>query len=176
MNQVVRNYWAGAKNNGDFICVETWSGYRAPVGDYKGKQHLLTPDTSDEVLGAAVKDALAHSRFVLGVPRPGSVYPPELEFDMELYDYKKSAERYAAWIKNLMTTYGYKTKRALFKDMKSCGIESKEGILTIRPSYHEKLEAWSGHCISEDDYVVLPADSTPAEIGAALRLAFSRCL
>ncbi|MCT7051686.1 contact-dependent growth inhibition system immunity protein, partial [Salmonella enterica] len=47
--------------------------------------------------------------------------------------------------------------------------------ITIRPSFHEKLEAWSGDRISETDNVVLAVDSTPAEIGAGLRLALSRC-
>ncbi|EPS9462270.1 CDI system immunity protein CdiI-o11, partial [Escherichia coli] len=44
-----------------------------------------------------------------------------------------------------------------------------------RPSFHEKLEAWSGNRINESDYVVLPADSSPTEIGSGLRLALSRC-
>ncbi|NDL44379.1 contact-dependent growth inhibition system immunity protein, partial [Photorhabdus laumondii] len=43
------------------------------------------------------------------------------------------------------------------------------------PSSHEKLEGWSGDGISVADYVVIPADSSPEEVGAALRLAFSRC-
>ncbi|MEJ1554439.1 contact-dependent growth inhibition system immunity protein, partial [Escherichia coli] len=48
-------------------------------------------------------------------------------------------------------------------------------LITIRPSFHEKLEAWSGNRINESDYVVLPADSSPTEIGSGLRLALSRC-
>jgi hypothetical protein len=59
--------------------------------------------------------------------------------------------------------------------MKSCSVESKLGLLTIKPSYHEKLEAWSGDGIAKSDYVVLPADSPPEEIGVAIRLALSRC-
>lgn len=176
MNQVTRAYWASAFCNGDFICVKTYSGYNGGRGDPKGKQHLLAPDASDESLGLAVLDAMAHSRFVLGVPRPGSVYPPDLEFDMDLYDYKKVAERYAAWTKALMERYGYRTRRALFKDMKNCSIESRNGVITIGPSNHEKLEAWGREKDDGIEDVVIPADSTPAEIGAALRLAFSRCL
>ncbi|EKD5558770.1 CdiI family contact-dependent growth inhibition immunity protein, partial [Escherichia coli] len=48
-------------------------------------------------------------------------------------------------------------------------------VITTRPSFHEKLEAWSGNRINESDYVVLPADSSPTEIGSGLRLALSRC-
>ncbi|WP_455816397.1 contact-dependent growth inhibition system immunity protein [Pseudomonas cerasi] len=59
--------------------------------------------------------------------------------------------------------------------MKSCGIQCCEGVITIRPSFHEKAEAWSGRAIEKSDYVVLAANSPEADIGAALRLAFSRC-
>jgi hypothetical protein len=74
-----------------------------------------------------------------------------------------------------MQRYGYKTKRALFKNMKSCSVEVDDGMMTIQPWHHEKLEGWSGNGISKEDYVVIPANSTPGEIGEALRLAFSRC-
>lgn len=174
MDDIVKSAWAGAIYNGDFICVETYSGYRSSRSDPKGTQHLLIPDVSCEVLGVALLDALAHSRFVLPEPRSDVWVHPEAEFDSDLYDYKRGIERYAEWTKALMKRYGYKTKRALFKNMKSCNIESQNGTITIRPSYHEKLEMWSGDGISKDDYVVIPA-SSPAEIGAALRLAFSRC-
>ncbi|MEN3753899.1 contact-dependent growth inhibition system immunity protein [Mangrovibacter sp. SLW1] len=43
--------------------------------------------------------------------------------------------------------------------MNKCGIHLVNNVITIRPSYHEKLEAWSGNRISESGYVVLPADS-----------------
>ena len=143
MNEVIRGAWAFAKSNQDFSLIETVSGYRGAAAlDPKGIQRFLAPDASDEELGLAVIDALAHSRWVLPAPRSGSSYPPEVEFDLELYDYKKVAERYAAWTKDLMARYGYKTKRALFKNMKSCAIERKGGTITIRPSHHEKLEAW----------------------------------
>ncbi len=59
--------------------------------------------------------------------------------------------------------------------MKNCDIECGDGFITIGPTHHEKLEAWSGDGISEADYVVIPADSPLSKIGAALRLAFSRC-
>ena len=163
MNEVVRTPWAEAVDNGDFICVDTYSGYRSGVRDPLGKQHLLPPDVGDLELGAAVLDCFAHSRFVT---------PQE---DMALYDYEQVTSRYAEWVKNLMATYGYKTKRALFKRMKRCGIESLEGFITIDPTYHEKLEAWGGNGISKEDCIVIPADSTPSEVGSALRLALSRC-
>ena len=75
----------------------------------------------------------------------------------------------------LMDKYDYKTKSALFKNMRKCGVHLVNNTITIRPSFHEKLEAWSGDRFNETDYVVLCADSTTFEIGAGLRLALSRC-
>jgi hypothetical protein len=37
------------------------------------------------------------------------------------------------------------------------------------------LEQWEGLGPNDAGAVEIPADSTPAEIGAALRLAFTRC-
>ena len=170
-NEITRGYWARAMCNGDFICVETESGYRSTRRDPKGAQYLHALDVDDEHLGLSVADAIGRSRWVLGAPREGSADPSDVEYDSEFYDHKKLRERYLAWIENLMQHYGYKTKKALFKDMKHCSIERKLGTLTISPSHHEKLEAWSG----TGEAVVIPDTSTPAEIGAALRLALSRC-
>lgn len=176
MNEIIRGNWAEAICNGDFVCVETWAGYRgAHRRDPKGRQNFVTPDASDEDLGVAVLDALAHSRFVLGVPRADVWTHPEVEFDSDLYDYKKSAESYQTWIKSLMERFGFKTKRALFKDMESCAIESIGGVIKIVPKRHVKLEAWEGLGPNNAGAIEIPANSSPTEIGAALRLAFSRC-
>lgn len=75
----------------------------------------------------------------------------------------------------LMEKYGYKTKRALFKDMKNCSIHCINDLIIISPTHHEKLESWSGKGINESDNVVISVNESPAEIGAALRLALSRC-
>ena len=175
MSDVVRVRWGGAKTNGDFICIETWSGYRSASRDPHGVQYLFDMDVSDEALGAAVRDVLIHSRFVLPAPRKDVRIHPEATFDADFYDYKKGIERYAKWTKDLMGKYGYKTKRALFMDMKSCDIEEREGVITIGPNHHEKLEAWGREKGDGIEDVVIEASRGPSEIGAALRLAFSRC-
>jgi hypothetical protein len=93
-----------------------------------------------------------------------------VEFDMSVCDYKTN---YPVWVNALMERYGYKTKRALFKNMKNVGIANKNGVLTFTPRHHYRLEGWEG--VRGDAKVVIPATSTPEEIGAALRLALSYC-
>jgi CDI immunity protein len=176
MNEVAKGSWAAAYSNGEFVCIKTMSGYGGGThSDPKGVEHYLDIQSGDEALGSAVSDAMARSRFVLSSPRTGSVYPPGLELDSELYDPKMVVGRYDAWKKSLMQRYGYGTQQALFKCMRHCSIEKQCVRMTISPSHHQSLERWGRTKGDGIEDVVISADSTPAEIGAALRLAFSRC-
>lgn len=163
MTQLESRSRARALKNEKFICIETYSGYRCSQSDPIGVQHLLHLDVSDENLGLAVRDALVRSRFVL--PRE----------DPELYDPKRIDERYSAKVERLISLYKYKSRRDLFRNMISCDIEMYGGKIEILPSFHDQLEGWSGDGISDDDCVTLSAEDSAAAIGAALRLAFSRC-
>ena len=156
-------FCATVYKNQDFILVVTFSGYRSRTSDPDGIQILLPLDVSDEELGQATLLALSKSR-VIEVSEIGTFF--------NIDNIKK---RYDAWVADLMTKYNYKTKRALFKNMMQCTVEIRDERLTISPSRHEKLEVWSGKGISDDDKVVLSVNSTTEEIGAGLRLAFSRC-
>lgn len=163
MNKPIWKLSISAKNNGDFISLQAYSGYRLAVIDPEATEYLFAPDVSNEMLGKAVLAALKQSRFL---PYEEAIALEE-KFDQNYY---------TNWVQKLMIQYGYKTKRALFKNMKNCSIESHDDFITIRPSHHDKLEYWSGDNFTEADYVKVPADSPPTEIGAALRLAFSRCI
>ena len=176
MTNIVRGFWARAYCNDDFLYIETVSGYRGGThADPKGKQYFLKPDESEEKIGAAIVDSLEKSRWVLAVPREGSEYPETVEFDPDLYDYEKSMERYNLWVKDILIKYNYKNKRALFKKMKNCFIERKDGLITINPSHHVKLEAWDGFCMDDHRLVKIPDNSSNAEVGKALKVAFSHC-
>jgi hypothetical protein len=154
---------ADALDNGDFYCIETYSGYYGSFRDPKGVQHLLAPQASDEELGNAVLDALSHSRIVTPAQAP-DLYPGRDE----------RARWYQDWIAHLMQKYGYATKRALFKKMKSCSIQRRKGgMISFFPMDHNKLETWEP---LEGAEVTLADGSAPEQVGAALRLAFSRCI
>ncbi|MCW7763723.1 contact-dependent growth inhibition system immunity protein [Photorhabdus luminescens] len=149
--------------NGDFYSITSYSGYRSLNLDPLGGNHMLSPDTSDEKLGVAVFDALSKSRFI------------PFENLGDFLDNEKRKERYDQWVTEMMGFHRYRSRRQLFKKMNSCDIRLLDGVITIMPYGHEKLELWTGKGVVESDNVVIPADSSPAEVGAALRLAFSRC-
>ncbi|KMW71983.1 hypothetical protein TI10_17950 [Photorhabdus luminescens subsp. luminescens] len=149
--------------NGDFYSVTTYSGYCSLNLDPSGGNHMLFPDTSDAELGTAVFNALSKSRFI------------PFESLGDFLDNEKGEERYNQWVTEMMAFHRYRSKRQLFKKMNSCNIRLLDGVITIMPYGHKKLELWTGQGIVGSDYVIIPADSSPEEVGAALRLAFSRC-
>lgn len=162
---IKKQAWASAKFNGDFYCIETCSGYRNCRRDSQGKQHLLPPDANHVVLGAALLDALAHSRFITDEKEIRS-----------FFNYEKGQAEYAQWIENLIQHFGYKSKRKLFKAMRLCNIECIDDRVEIRPQRHEKLEAWGREKDDGIENVVISKNAPPEEIGAALHEAFNRCV
>ena len=155
-------FYAEAYENQDFINISTFSYCGIRARDPDGENLLLSKNASNEELGQAALLALSKSR---------KIAQSEIA---TFFDRDNVNQRYNNWVANLMDKYGYKTKRALFKKMMQCSIEIRDGVLTISPSIHEKLEGWGGGLPKSDD-VVLPINSSPEEIGAGLRLAFSRC-
>lgn len=159
-----QDYWSSCYYTNEFLLIETQSGLGMVAADPLFPAHLLQPDASEQDIGETILKALSDSR-TLNV----------LEERVDFFDLEKGKNQYAAWVAMLMEKYGYKTKKALFKDMKNCGIHLTNDVIKISPTRHEKLEAWGRTKGDGIEDVILPVDSSPAEIGAGLRLALSRC-
>ena len=156
-----QDYWAGYKANERALIIQTWSGFGRYAPDHLYPPHILPLDTDNGTLGTTVLQALANSR--------------TLDNEAERIDFLKQESfkpRYEDWVANLCGNLGYKTRRALFKNMMSVDIWLHNGCLKISPSRHVKLEAWDA--IDADD-VILSLDNSPEEIGVGLRLALSCC-
>ena len=150
-----------AKLNERFICIVPQSGYRLAFADPMATERLLVPDAPNDVLGEAVSSGLAESRF-LSLEEANAV--------------RATADsRYQEWVTSLMGRYGFKTKNALFKNMKSCSVMRFDGNLVVVPSHHDRADSWSRSKDDGIEDVVIAADSSVADIGAALRLGFDRC-
>ncbi|MCO8579475.1 contact-dependent growth inhibition system immunity protein [Burkholderia multivorans] len=165
MSDVKPKRVASVYRNKDFILIETSSGYTAFVRDPDGPMHFLDTSADDETLGRCLVDALSNSRFI--TPQQREEYPLFFDFRLVGEQYKKKVEA-------LLVRYGYKTKQSLFKTMILCNARVVDGVLSLGPTRHDKLEAWEG--LGDDEKIVLPFDSSDTEIGAALRVALDRCI
>jgi len=159
-----QDYWASVYYTKEFLCIDTYSGLGRVGRDPIFPSRLLSPEAEDKLVGEHILQALSDSR-TLNV----------LEERVAFFDLKQGKEHYAAWIVMLIEKYGYKSKKALFKDMKNCGIHLVNGVIVISPTRHEKLEGWGREKGDGIEDVILSTESSLAEIGAGLRLALSRC-
>jgi hypothetical protein len=130
--------------------------------DPNGAEHLLAPEADNELLGSALLDALQKSR-VLNVAEARIFFDPQ-----------RIARDHAAWVERLMSRYGFESKRALFNGMKHCGVSVRGGNISIKPTYHEKSEAWAG--MGSEFELVLPSQARAIEVGIALREGLRRCV
>jgi hypothetical protein len=163
MERAIEKKWASIDTNGDFIFIETQSGYRSCVSDPLGESFYLSPNIDDQTLGKAVLKALAKSRII--APEDFGTF----------FDRDRIQEYYESWVEKTKELYGYKTKKAMFRNMDYCSVVAENNTIKFEPWHHEKLESWGATANGKADYVIIP-DSSPEEaVGAALRLALSRC-
>jgi hypothetical protein len=152
--------WARINRTEKFISVRPLSGYRIIQPEDDGYVHYLLPDASDELLGQALLEGLARSRFI---------FPPDPSFS--------KAERYLrcirSWQEDFMQRYGYKTKRDAYKNMDWCEVARSEGKISIRPHQRDKPECFRR--LPAERTVIIAATDDRIAAGAALRLALDRC-
>jgi hypothetical protein len=151
---------ATAYFNGELFCVQTQSGRGLVRFDLQGSQLLLTADVADCDLGSATLEALHHSRFL-----------SEREAD-EFFAPRVIETEHDIWINRIMAQHNYRGLEQCFQKMLNCGISFTMGLLTFSPTHHETLVAWSRKVACD---VVIAGNSSAPEVGAALRLVFSRC-
>ena len=164
MNLPKPKQWATAYATNEFISVNTCSGLRSSARDPEGKEIFFPLDVSDEQLGAGILEALSASRF-LSPDEVGS-----------FFDLAVTEKYYENWVELLTEKFGYKSRRDVFKDMKHCMIDRVDGVITIKPTNHEKLEAWGGKGIDKNDYENLDAAASEADLGKALKSCFAKCI
>ena len=161
MNEIIRKKWAAIYANDEFVCVQTCSGLRRTAIDLAGKLLFLHAEPTPHELGQALQEALLMSR---------TLTPEEIG---EFFDVAVVEQRYEEWVAIMMEKFGYSTRRDLFKKMRHCQIECSNGIISIRPMFHEKLEAWSAKGIEKTDHVLIAETASTHELGEGALLALS---
>ncbi|UNH41764.1 contact-dependent growth inhibition system immunity protein [Moellerella wisconsensis] len=145
-----------------FYCIKTTSGHGLLVSDNLVSPIYFTKQVADAEFGHAIRHALSLSRLV----------DPK---DPDFFHRDKVAVRYKLWIAEAMDMWGYKNRKALFKKMHFCSIKSLNNEIKVTPCSHEKLEAWGGQGMKEEDNIILPSSVSDEMFGSAVKKAFLRC-
>lgn len=155
---------AEASFNGNFIQLVTFSIGMLDYAEPDAPPHYLPPDVDDAALGHTLRLALKASKRV-------SVDEFQKMFHSGVIQ-QRSKDR-EAWA---MKHYGYKTKRAMYKNMDICSIEIANGQIMIQPTH---MKAADGSYTVKTDTGPFPlyvAETvSDAELGAALREGFKHC-
>ncbi|WP_093212860.1 MULTISPECIES: contact-dependent growth inhibition system immunity protein [unclassified Variovorax] len=145
----------------DFYCMWPQTGHRLLCNDPRLDYVLLPPDSSPESLGTHVRLALNQSTAI-----------PWEEFQVIFNsgDVQKAVSR---WEDELSKKFGYKTRKALFKNMKNCLVkESDEGI-EFTPTRQDRLDGWQG--LGAEEKIHISSESSNEAVGAALLKTLGRC-
>jgi len=163
MKKMMRHFpQASAYINEKFILIITRHGCAGGGYDYNSPIYFFPPNTEDdESLGLALLASIQSSR------------PISLE-EFPKVSAIKNGNQYDVFFAEVMDRFKYKTKHALFKNMKLVFISGIDENIKLSPSRHLKLQEWEG-LGDESKYIIFPYSVSAPEAGAALRLAFEHC-
>jgi hypothetical protein len=179
----------------DFIEISTVTAcgmsYKDPLGD----DFYFSLEEKLEVLGNALISALEKSRYLSSTPeeieeinRLDEINKNSKEWflfyrhekwlnhnpNRRLFEKELVEQRNSKWIDFVSKKYGYKNKKALFKNIQHCYVDLHEDQnIKISSTEHDKLEGWGA---TVKDYKIhIPANSPSKAIGAAVKYSIARC-
>ena len=140
----------------NLIGTKARSGYRAGVIDLDSATNLHSNDVSDEMLGSYVSQALHESQ----------------AWSLEkTLSFANDPVPHATWAEELRVFGGYKFRKDIFRRMKQVEFYIKNGQIIFIPTSKDR-GVFNGR--GKDFHIIIPEDSSKADIGVALRLAFER--
>lgn len=148
--------------NEKFIRISTQAIGMIIVGDPLVEPQYLANDVDDAMLGVTLRQCLQKSRHI-------EMTDFQKMFKAGVFNQLDEERNQAA-----MQKYGYKTKRALYKNMMCCWVSVFDGKIEIAPSHHKSLDSYTATKDGPKP-LVLDASISDAELGAALREGFKRC-
>ena len=153
--------------NNELIFISTRIHYRVSVVRRDTGVHSVLPINCPDVeLGNAVRSSLSESRMI------------NIETERHLLSFPEVGKMYEEWVARTVDERSYTDRKALFKDMLAIDIDQTSEALTLQPLVHEALEGWGlpdKGTRPDPEKVVVELGITDAELGAAIRLAMSRC-
>lgn len=148
--------------NKEFFWIHTQAVGMISVGDPLVEPVYLVPDADDSMLGATLRQCLEKSRHI-------EMVEFQKMFKAGVFNQLDEDRNQVA-----MQKYGYKTKRALYKNMLCCWISVSDGQIEIAPSRQKSVDSYTATKEGPEP-LVLDASIDDAELGSALREGFKRC-
>ena len=149
--------------NGDFIEFITISRGMMGFADPDVIPKHLPPDSTDEEIGYATRKALSCSKRI-------SAGEFQALFKSGIVQ-KKMKEHEASSIQE----HGYKSRRALYVNMKNCTVSQREDRIEVQPMHHNSIDGFSATKQDMSKMLILNVDASDSELGAAVKEGFDRC-
>lgn len=149
--------------NGDFFCIVTQSTGMLAYAEPDAPPRYLPPDVDDATIGKTLRIALVASK---------QIEPAEFQkiWKSGIIDQNDAARDTFA-----MQHYGYKSRRAMYKNMDNCLVSASDGMIEISPSHHHGIDGYSADKRIGPFPLSVSDTVTDAELGAAIREGFKRC-
>jgi len=154
---------AEASYNGDYFRITTFSIGMLDYAEPGASPHYLAPDVGDNTLGQTLRLALSASKHA-------SMEEFQKIFHSSVI--QQLGKEREAWA---MKQYGYKTKRAMYKNMAICSIKMRDGQIDIQPTHMKAVDSYTVKNDTGPFPLYVSESATDAELGAALREGFKRC-
>lgn len=122
---------------------------------------VLDSGCTDEQLGTAILSALEYSKQI-------SIDEFNEGFNTGIFE-----EEYNKYTKYLMTKFGYKNKKQLFKNIKEVSISKVNDEFRLLSTHQNSLESFSADNKSQIKLVKISI--TPAELGNLTKEAYTKC-
>lgn len=149
--------------NGEFYRFVTMSQGIMAFADPDAERQILKADSDDESLGFSLRRSLAGSKKV------------SLEDFQRIIKAGKvqQAEKLSAAL--VMQEFGYKTKKAMLQQMKTCTVSSVGSVIEIQPTHRDSLDFYTVKKNEGPFPIEVRSDGSDGYLGSALREAFLRC-
>ncbi|MCZ8397983.1 contact-dependent growth inhibition system immunity protein [Achromobacter ruhlandii] len=149
--------------NEKFYRVSSLAVELMAISDPEGFKIFMPPEESDEVLGDAIRRALAASR------------PVSRDYINQIINSGEQKRRGDEENLLMMKKFGYAGKRALYKSMKFCPVSVISEGIEFQPTHRKGLDGFTVRTNLDLVPVIVPQTASDMELGLALREAFTRC-
>ena len=136
------------------LVVEAVSGRGITSPDPEAFHAFLPVEADDALIGSAVLQALAASRFL----------------SIEEAAKFKGAEgdaRWNDWVSKMLHAAGLRSENTLIKSMALCHVSMKDGMVSLSPMARRRGAAWEG--LGPEQRVEVPLAEGPLSIATAVR-------